>query len=1553
MATNELGAGVSRYLDGRDAQFAFVVYQFNRPPLDSELNLTGLAELETKAESIRSRYPSGWLMNELSPKSDFGTNSNYSNFFYFGRNTTNETRNPSWAIVNGWLVPVTGTRTGQPPLNPNNSDTHNKIELNPPSTSTGGSKAEFVFLEVWLQRIDVDPPSPAIAPGKPQRGFLYRFGNVECGFDNLPDGLLDPDLNFETTKRVQIQYRIRTIQGVNLIQYPEGFDPVTVLAQGPLSSPSTIPFENMREDLGDPGLWRAGTGDPTTFGTVDGYVYAIPLCAVFRRNGAGFNDVGNLAGAFNRNSIAVAREDATSFTAVPQLPATISETDTVLNFTSITGTVLETINSFGEAFFRINQEIVRVTSVVDTGAVFQVTIDRGQLGTTTRSHDSGTDMVLYTVRPDGLYADQIAVTDILDLRHAVADHFDYTEILKTNLVSLMKGELRTTWKRFGSSNPAGPVVLYGDRITDSTTFVGGLSRLDAPNGNRRAFSDSIVTERYVVSVRAPTNTTNDPTVSLSPLQIAVVPYNIEVLWTASATGRPGAGTASPAARNFASVPYWFNGDEITVQLSDFQVGLPASDADQVRFVLATEDADAVVLHFEGMTSDPAGGEPNSPATTAPTTTNPTLGVAIAGNRILKNGQGITVTLDGSGNLKITFDSGTAGTALQEFTDALQGSVDPAFAQNILLHIQFSVVYGSGRGLSHKPDYVHAAQYLGTPTNTSKFMLRPGLNGKNRMVPTYVCESPLVQTGRYRHLAATSEVMVDTGSKTVYVAPYRNIQIQKTLVRNGTSSLNWYYPGPTFQGGMPTLSQDGSSVIYTVVDPLNLFHNGGDTRYVDIPFEYALRPGPHHVPIIPTTNSVFPSGINCFLMAQEGLVANTSLYNPHLVAYPASRPGYYIAIPNTSIGEAYGASLGSYTIFGQRYTNSNIRSENGGPFRGIQFPPYMAPARITGIYARIPPAAEPTLSPFDNNRVFINAPGSDENLLKDDFDGPTFLLDVNEEGDVSFVLNADVIDFTKLSPGSTFDNTYFFVECTLFAFDRGFGQTNARLLTTTSGFGGPLAVNNFINSTDGFIGLITPAPLTLNSNNNELTVYYSRMPYQGDAFGTQGAFSDDVQRLGPLSVSEANSIHNNPTTEDTASYPNKAGYEVLASQSFVTTMGTGRLSGPVIIPLLEPQDNPDQVTDYEGTLVDVTRRFSLNRVGYENWATPKFPVLSSSFAARPSINLGALSEIFDSDTHPDFSGSIAHLPLGIYFRDKDFIGKVLYQVKTHSGNAAVNLGTLSLTDTFAPTFQAPYGRTTWEGTEFVVGNSSATIGAGGEAIIKVDGTTTTSDNTKFKVTRGSAAYSASGDHPGGPIAVRFPKSRPNTDVGSVLVGTAYLVRSQPESVGGSEIHQGHELQMIIATQAIPAYFKETNLEHSANGTSEGFSAIDRFRCLGHPLEKRRGDIDTSMSPTRTPIFKTQITSNDIEFGSGDLPLITVKQEVLPVTVNGQTAFVLSLRPADVTTVQLFARGVKLTYGTDYTVGGFGLSDQDVTYIPSFPDNPPLITTDTVEAFYVVL
>jgi len=1543
MPINPLGAGVSRYINDRDRQYAAVVFQVGKPPLDSELNLISLIDLESKAEEARSRVASGWLMNEINPYADFLTRPEFSNQFYFGNNFAGESRNITWAIVNGWPIPVAGTKTGAPPLAANNVDYWNRITLNPPSTSTGGNRAEFAFLEVWLQRVDVDPAAPAIAPGKPLRGYIYKFGNVEGGFSPLPDELVDPDINFETTKRVQIQYRIRVVADINLVSNPEGFDPTLVFAQGSLSGPSVVPFSNMREALGDPGLWRAGTGDPTTFGTADGFVYAIPICGVFRRNAAGFSDVGNLAGSFNRNSKALTRVNALTFTAPIALQASLSSFATSFSIASISGTPLDTLTSFGEAYFRIDDEIVRVTSVIQISAInYTINIERGQLNTIARSHLFGTELFIYTVRPDGLFADQVSNTDILDLRHSIADKFDYDSILQSNVVELLKGNLRSTWKRYGTTNTAGPVILYGDRITDSSIFTGGLTRLDAPDGNRRAYSDASVMQKFVLPVTVPSNSLTLG----NNIQTTVSPYTGTVVWSGSAPAHP------TGSRLNGTYPTWWNGDQITVNILPFQNGVSIADANQIRFITPSELSDSILVRFEGMTSDPNGGDPLELPPTAPTASDPYLNIPISGQRILRNGQGISVVVDGSGNLVITLASGAIDSEFQEFVDAIQGETDPGRVSQYKMYVEFTVLYGTGRGLSHRPDWIHMVQYRGTPTNVTKTLRRSGLSTLSPMVPTYIGDSPLVQTGNDRNLAKTSEVMFDPGSKTVYVAPYRMLTIPPLVARNG-ALLNWYNGGANTQGSMPQLDQDGVNTVHPVVDPLTLFFTGSVTKYVELPFQYLPKPGFHYVPIVPITDLVYSSGINFLMKSSQGVVGNTPDYNRNYVSYPANTPGYYIVTPE--VGEVYGNSNGNKSIYGEKITIEKVTGREGQAFKGIKFPPFLGPARITGIYLRSGLDVSPASTPFNNDRIFIGGIGTDVNLLRDSFDGPTFLLDVDTNGDLYFVLNAEVIDFKRAPAGTTFDNAQFLVECTLFSYDRGFLQTNGRILCartlgssvaqTIPGWDGYLSTNFSVST----LGLIVPAPLSDIASNNEVTLYYSRSPYQGDPFGTQTAYSDDPYRLGPLTTGEALTLHNSPLGPvQTLTLPNKGNFEILSSVRFVTSLGTGRLSGANPIPLLLPSESPLNPPDYAGTLVDQTREYSLNRVGYDDWFTSKWPSDPSSLSTRPPTVPGAISERFDNDIHPEFAGCVSNLPLGAYFRDKDFVGKTLYQMRTASNIGGNPVGTLTFTNYEASMVKGVDGRSTWQGRDYLCGNSSSTSGFGTESLARVDGTYNLGDTKVFKTTRGGAAYSTTGPWPGGILTGSFIKTRPNSDVGAVLLCNAYLVRSHPEQSQGVELHPGNELQMILVTQAVPAYLRDNEIVHSASGISEGYTAVERYRLLGKPLEKRRGRLPNDVLPAGKPLYGN---NTSLLFGSADPPLVAAIQESIAVLVDLQTVFDLSKKPADPSTVQMFVNGVKLQYGIDYTVGG--VDDKVVTYSPSPPVRPELLTTDLVEFWYLAI
>jgi hypothetical protein len=158
---------------------------------------------------------------------------------------------------------------------------------------------------------------------KPTQATLYRHGNVQAPAGvNLADDIADPTIGTESTKRVQVQYRIRTTGQSEAVNFKtqDGFSNSNVTAQGVQSAAvAGYPFVKadgatvlsnssaVAYDTVDAGLWIAGDGSSTAataLGTVDGYVYAIPIAFAFRRNdsynsgaGAGWSPLTNTNGA--------------------------------------------------------------------------------------------------------------------------------------------------------------------------------------------------------------------------------------------------------------------------------------------------------------------------------------------------------------------------------------------------------------------------------------------------------------------------------------------------------------------------------------------------------------------------------------------------------------------------------------------------------------------------------------------------------------------------------------------------------------------------------------------------------------------------------------------------------------------------------------------------------------------------------------------------------------------------------------------------------------------------------------------------------------------------------------------------------------------------------------------------------------------------------------------------------------------------------------------------------------------------------------------------------
>lgn len=264
MADN-FGSQQNRVLDVKDRNLDNVVFQYRHPPLTSEWNLINQIGNEKIQSLSKMSLPSGWLhvddilqnISETSAR----TGSVICSESYAATTFKMMSFDNNYAIVNGWPVLVQGWGLGGT-LN------ENVIRLD----ETDNQYNNFVFLEVWRKL--AGSPDP-----------IYRYGNIDRPYSD--NEIEWETIGCETTKRVQIQYRIRCERVSSLTDCTEEiFDNNSI---NPIGGRTTKAVLQSFSKFGpsDPGLYVAGDGSDEQkeyLGTVDGYVYAIPMFVVYRRN---------------------------------------------------------------------------------------------------------------------------------------------------------------------------------------------------------------------------------------------------------------------------------------------------------------------------------------------------------------------------------------------------------------------------------------------------------------------------------------------------------------------------------------------------------------------------------------------------------------------------------------------------------------------------------------------------------------------------------------------------------------------------------------------------------------------------------------------------------------------------------------------------------------------------------------------------------------------------------------------------------------------------------------------------------------------------------------------------------------------------------------------------------------------------------------------------------------------------------------------------------------------------------------------------------------------
>ncbi len=325
------------------------------------------AKENSLAELVREAIPSGFTtLSDL----DYGYMSTNPNTIKLSRDSV--------AYVNGYKIVIPAGTI---------------ITLDAPPTS--GNRDDLVFLEAWKQ-VDANGAE-------------------------------------------QLSWRIRFIGGVDFTVYPEGFRhcgdywvyPNMVIPQGGANAP-TLPYRFTQADkndglpITDAGLFIGGDGSAsakTALNTVDGYVYAIPLFRVHRRNSSGYS-VNNGNGSRLRTHLTI-----NNVTISPNVITSITVSDT-------------SPFNVGQYVYLADKSHPAMVNEITNSTQMKITLLK----------DGGTFWDVYSIyksndRPDLLFADIVADRDIIDLRHKVSlTGFNYQSLLEENFDKLLRGELQTTAK---------------------------------------------------------------------------------------------------------------------------------------------------------------------------------------------------------------------------------------------------------------------------------------------------------------------------------------------------------------------------------------------------------------------------------------------------------------------------------------------------------------------------------------------------------------------------------------------------------------------------------------------------------------------------------------------------------------------------------------------------------------------------------------------------------------------------------------------------------------------------------------------------------------------------------------------------------------------------------------------------------------------------------------------------------------------------------------------------------------------------------------------------
>lgn len=1354
-----------------------------------------------------------------------------------------------WAHVNGWVVPVVGTKVGSLPLSPNDTDTRNQIRLYPPPTGTATMRADFVFLEVWRAQIS---PNPSTA-NKPSATELWKHGNVLGGMTPFADDLIDPAITFETSERVQVQYRIRVVSDVDLTTWQAGFDTAKVFGWGTTTANTSFTFTNMKDQLNDPGLWRAGDGDASNaLDTVDGYSYAVPICAVFRRNSSAYSESGsNLLGGFNRNGGAADPDDAKIFTQteLDSFDASLDRPDR-LAADQITSTdILDLrhhVNSSGFDYMGLLQHNVAkllkgnlrstwktsyggyrgpVNYVVDqilTGALTSPPANISGLDGFDGKRRVFSDTAVMDPFQARAWLQPASTIPASDAGISAAQDGVYARSAVIDLLAQSRDDFfRATFATPANYMPTvGAAVspALGGSLEAFDTWGGDIFRLKASSLNT-AFSDGGTTT-YTQAARF-----------MQPgSRLEFAPHALSIFIEGDTTDYAQTGF-DDATDDATSPTMWCTGAII--------------DGSHAGNSLDPANTTGVARSAAGLTGAISTSGPDQLFTFDATTYSGAAGSAwptpLAVGQLLTIGNPADLLDNGTYEiLEIVSDVAPVIVRVNRTTawntaggsivwDRAYNDLNPsrdlvvrlsnnfpqvdATSLDYKLRISASVMYGPGRGLSRLPLAIYSAGLLNLgPNYLVADPADPTLTPRHfRSAPYSVAQSPRAPSSVQEFRLAP--MYADLGSKTVMLQPWQPLTLPPTEILDGTA----LHGG---DGLMPLKASDPD------IDNELLFGpKAGDEKYLVLDW-HSLGVRLSRGTASRKTYMGLDIPIRAAADGDAWWSAGLNFFLPEVSAVPSPGLGTWdnsdvVWTNDESNGTAtfltlathddsgtpiafnfqqlltYGVNTVRMTA-GIRHTSFTV--DGGTTVRGLEMPYYFGPGRVWAIYERSDYQANGS-NYNATTRGFVAA--NSTNLLVESSDVDTLWFSIDENGDGTFILPEKLI--------SGYDpSTEYIVECSPFAFDRDFMvDENVRILLTKSPpSGDPYTVGTFHTLP---VFTVPQAP----DNSVAARIRYVTTPYQGDVNGTQQGFQDRGQRHGQILSDWVNGVLTDPVdTSSSELLTNPTHFEVLAGIGFVTNAGTGLISG-----MAETGDASRDI-----------RTFQAFQPGREEIdftvdpADPPFRVFANAHINDP-MNPPTSGNPLNATTslkalrvyNTQHTGAVAHLPLGVFLRDHSFVGGLLV-----TGQDPL------LDEDFDPDLEVRMlcWSSLWGSSQ--LGGAAAPLVPDdheifpsdvlaqqtirydqvvkpGDVVTLVDANSDPSDilnDGKFRTNRGKAAFISRGSTPGAAMEIALSPSvaRNQAVRNPILTGVVLLVRSLPERVGARTVHHGGELQMLILTSA---------------------------------------------------------------------------------------------------------------------------------------------------------